>query len=76
MAVDVAPTSVRVVTLLPDNGACISTSRHISQGWVDLRSLTTDMAGTTISGVSTLPAGDDYRLHFVYPEGKYFRSAM
>ncbi|HSO77506.1 MAG TPA: NPCBM/NEW2 domain-containing protein [Bacteroidales bacterium] len=75
MAVDVAPTSVRVVTLLPDNGSIqlISTSRHITQGWVDLRSLTTDMAGTTISGVSTLPAGDDYRLHFVYPRGKYYR---
>ncbi|HUW91533.1 MAG TPA: NPCBM/NEW2 domain-containing protein, partial [Bacteroidales bacterium] len=28
---------------------------------------------TTISGISTLPAGDDYSLQFVYPRGKYFR---
>lgn len=75
MAVDVAPTSVRVLTLLPDNGTIqlISTSRHITQGWVDLRSLTTNTEGTTISGISTLPAGEDYKLHFVYPRGKYYR---
>jgi len=75
MAVDVAPTSVRVLTLLPDNGTIqlISTSRHITQGWIDLRSLNTDESGTTISGISTLPAGDNYSLQFVYPRGKYFR---
>jgi hypothetical protein len=41
MAVDAAPTSCRVLTLLPDDGRIqlISTSRHITQGWVDLVSL-------------------------------------
>lgn len=75
LAVEVPPSSVRVLTLLPDNGEIqlISTSRHITQGWVDLRSLETDASGTVISGVSTLPAGEDYLLHFVYPRGKYFR---
>ena len=36
--VEAAPTSCRVLTLLPDTGKIelLSTSRHITQGWVDL----------------------------------------
>ncbi|NLE35274.1 MAG: hypothetical protein GX622_09235 [Bacteroidales bacterium] len=75
LSLEIMPASVRVLTLLPDNGKIqlVSTSRHITQGWVDLRELRTDEQGTTISGVSSLPAGNEYRLHFAYPRGKYFR---
>jgi hypothetical protein len=74
-AVDVMPTSVRVLTLLPDNGKIqlISTSRHITQGWIDLLSLTTDTGGTNFSGKSTLPGGENYKLSFAHPRGKYYR---
>lgn len=74
-AIEIMPASVRVVTLVPDNGKIqlLSTSRHITQGWVDLRELHSDEQGTVISGVSTLPAGNEYSLHFAYPRGKYFK---
>ncbi len=74
-AVEIMPASVRVVTLVPDNGKIqlVSTSRHITQGWIDLRELKSDEQGTVISGKSTLPAGNEYKLHFAYPRGKYYR---
>ena len=74
-ALEIMPASVRVLTLVPDNGKIqlVSTSRHITQGWVDLRELRSDEQGTVISGVSTLPAGNEYKLHFACPRGKYFR---
>ncbi len=73
-AIEIMPASVRVVTLVPDNGKIqlVSTSRHITQGWIDLRELKSDEQGTAISGVSTLPAGNEYTLHFAYPRGKYY----
>ena len=72
---EIMPASVRVLTLLPDNGRIqlISTSRHITQGWVDLRELNTNGDGTVINGISSLPSGENYKLHFVYPRGKYFK---
>ena len=75
IAIDIPPTSVRVLTLLPDNGQIqlISTSRHITQGWVDLQSISADVAGKSISGVSNVPDGENYKLHFVYPRGIYYR---
>jgi hypothetical protein len=75
IGLEVLPASVRVLTLLPDNGKIqlISTSRHITQGWVDLRKLTSDEQGMVINGVSTLPAGNDYKLYFACPRGKYYR---
>ncbi len=74
-AIEIMPASVRVVTLVPDNGKIqlVSTSRHITQGWVDLRELHSDDQGTVISGVSTLPAGNEYKMHFAYPRGSYYR---
>ncbi|MHC1730623.1 MAG: NPCBM/NEW2 domain-containing protein [Bacteroidales bacterium] len=75
IGLEIMPASVRVLTLVPDNGKIqlISTSRHITQGWVDLRDLRSDDQGTVISGTSTLPAGNEYKLHFAYPRGKYYR---
>ena len=71
MAVDLPPTSCRVLTLLPDNGRIqlISTSRHITQGWVDLVSLNQNAAGDVFDGTSRLIKDDPYELHFVFPRG-------
>jgi len=71
MAVPLAATSCRVLTLLPDNGRIqlLSTSRHITQGPVDLTRLTTDAAGTGFTGSSTVVKNDPYRLTFAFPRG-------
>jgi NPCBM/NEW2 domain/Melibiase/Alpha galactosidase C-terminal beta sandwich domain len=74
MAVDVAPTSCRVLTLLPDNGRIqlISTSRHITQGWVDLASLDQNATGDSFTGTSKVVKNDPYELRFVFPRGTNF----
>lgn len=73
MAVDLAPTSCRVLTLLPDDGRIhlVSTSRHITQGWVDLLELTE--GASTLKGRSHVIKGDPYELAFAYPRGRNFR---
>jgi len=75
LSLTINPTSCRVVTLLPDNGEIqlISTSRHITQGWVDLLSFTSKEKGTRLSGISKIPGGDPYILSFVYPRGENFK---
>lgn len=69
MAVPTAPTSCRVLTLLPDNGGIqlISTSRHITQGPVELKRLT--QSGNIFKGTSHIIKNDPYQLSFVYPAG-------
>ena len=71
MAVDVSPSSCRVLTLLPDSGkiALISTSRHITQGWIDLSALKPNAAGDSYSGTSRVVKDDPYELRFVFPRG-------
>ncbi len=75
ISLEIMPASVRVLTLVPDNGKIqlVSTSRHITQGWIDLRELRSDKQGTAISGVSTLPSGNNYKLYFACPRGEYYR---
>jgi hypothetical protein len=70
MAVPTASTSVRVLTLLPDDGKVqlISTSRHITQGPVDLASLRQN--GDVFTGTSRLVKEDAYQLSFAFPPGK------
>jgi hypothetical protein len=72
MAVDVQPTSVRVLTLLPDNGAVqlISTNRHITQGWVDLEQVDVGGDGMVFEGRSKAIKDDPYELTFAFPRGK------
>jgi hypothetical protein len=74
MALDVPPTSCRVLTLLPasDKIQLVSTSRHITQGWVDLAALNTDDEGTTFTGKSRVIKGDPYELRFAFPRGRNF----
>ena len=72
MALDLAPTSCRVLTLLPSNGKIrlISTNRHITQGWVDLVELKYSDAEMTYSGKSNIIKNDPYELRFVFPRDK------
>src|SRR5262245_33146064 len=74
MTVAVPPAGVRVLTLLPslDRPQLISTSRHITQGWVDLVELTYDEAATAYTGKSRVIRGDKYELRFVFPRKQNF----
>ncbi|MGC8653761.1 MAG: alpha-galactosidase [Candidatus Kryptoniota bacterium] len=69
------PASCRVLTLLPDNGQIrlISTSRHITQGWLDLRSAEYNPTTKTYKGRSAVVRNDPYTLTFVFPQGKNFK---
>jgi hypothetical protein len=75
MTVALAPTSTRVLTLLPssDKIQLISTSRHITQGWLDLVTLNHNDSANTYSGKSNVVKNDPYELRFVFPRGKNFR---
>lgn len=74
MMVDAAPTSCRVLTLVPatERIELVSTSRHMTQGWVDLVSLQASPDGTAWSGRSKLVKQDPYQLRFAFPVGKHF----
>ncbi len=70
LAVELPPTSCRVLTLMKDEGAIqlLSTSRHITQGWVDLLRL--ESGAGLLSGASRVIRGDPYELHFAFPRGR------
>lgn len=75
MSVDLPPTSTRVLTLLPgtEKIQLISTSRHITQGWVDLVALNQSNSTNSFTGKSNVVKDDPYELQFVFPRGKNFR---
>jgi len=72
VSIDVGPASTRVLSLVPatDQIQLVSTSRHITQGWVDLISQTS--SGNRYSGKSKLIRNDLYNLRFAFPRGKNF----
>jgi NPCBM/NEW2 domain-containing protein/melibiase-like protein/fibronectin type III domain protein/alpha galactosidase C-like protein len=74
ISVDLAPTSSRVLTLLPegDHPQLISTSRHLTQGWVDLVSQGYNPTTNSYRGKSKVVRNDPYELRFVFPLGKNF----
>jgi hypothetical protein len=63
MAVPTAPTSCRVLTLVPDNGRI----QHITQGPVELMKLS--QSGDAFKGTSHVIRDDPYRLSFAFPRG-------
>lgn len=71
MVVPTPPTSCRVLTLLPatDQIQLISTSRHITQGPVDLAEVSQSRGGDLFRGTSRLVRNDPYQLSFVFPRG-------
>jgi hypothetical protein len=74
MTFNLSPTSCRVLTLIPspEKVQLISTSRHITQGWVDLVALNSNTANT-FTGKSNVVKNDPYELRFVFPRGRNFK---
>jgi hypothetical protein len=74
LSVPVVPTSCRVLTLLPcaDRVQLVSTSRHITQGWVDLIDTSANASGTEQRGTSRVVKDDPYEIRFAFPPGNNF----
>ena len=71
IALTLEPTSCRVLALVPmeDRPQIVSTSRHITQGWVDLMETTYDEKTQTYSGTSRVVKNDPYEIRFAFPRG-------
>ena len=69
LRMDVPAGSCRIVALAPEPSAprVISTSRHISQGMVDVLREVWDAQKNELSGASRVVAGDPYELRIVLP---------
>jgi hypothetical protein len=69
--IDVPPADVRVLALVPMESlpVVVSTSRHITQGWVDLRALSAQATdtGVVLIGRSHVIGGDSYTLTIGLP---------
>jgi hypothetical protein len=74
ISLELLPASTRVLSLVPatDQIQLVSTSRHITQGWVDLVSQKFDPVRNRFSGRSKLIRNDPYTLWFAFPRGKHF----
>jgi Alginate lyase/NPCBM/NEW2 domain/Melibiase len=74
ISLELLPASTRVLSLVPANDQIqlVSTSRHITQGWVDLISQRFDPARNVYSGRSRVIRNDPYDLWFAFPPGKQF----
>lgn len=73
--IDLAPTSCRVLSLVPDNGEIqvVSTNRHITQGWIDLVAMNYNQNNASITGRSNVIKNDSYEIRFAFPKGKNFK---
>ncbi len=69
LTADVPPSSCRIVAIRPvqDRPQLISTSRHVTQGVIDVLAETWDAAGGVLSGASLVVADDPYELRIVAP---------
>lgn len=74
ISVDVSPASARVLTLLPqaEHPQLISTSRHLTQGWVDLVTQKYNPKTNSYHGRSKVIRNDPYEVRFVFPRGQNF----
>jgi len=72
--VTIPPAGVRVLTLVKDNGQpqLISTSRHLTQGWVELEALSYEPDNRVIRGRSRVIKGDPYELRFAFPRNERY----
>ena len=72
IALDLAPTSARVLALVPatQHAQLVSTSRHITQGWIDLVEEKYDAAKNSYAGRSKVVRNDPYELRFAFPRDK------
>lgn len=69
---EIAPGSCKVLSLreITDKPVVVSTSRHITQGIVDITSEKWSGWGKKLSGKSLLVASDPYEIRIVVPTGK------
>lgn len=67
----------RVIAVNPidEHPVLVSTSRHITQGLVDVLAEKWDAQSKTLSGKSKVVAGDFYELRIALPAGKHFKPA-
>lgn len=72
ISIELLPASTRVLALVPatDQIQLVSTSRHITQGWIDL--VSHELRGNRYLGKSRLIKNDPYNLWFAFPRGKHF----
>lgn len=70
-ALTLEPCASRVVAVRRKTGLpqILSTSRHLSQGALELHNVTYDQESMVLSGVSDVIAGDDYNIYVYVPEG-------
>lgn len=71
LSLTLAPASCGVLSLVArsDHPQLVSTSRHVTQGIVDVLSEKWDARTLTLEGRSNVVAGDPYELRLVVPEG-------
>jgi hypothetical protein len=74
--VTVPPASCKVIALRTANGtpSVVSTSRHITQGIIDLADEHWDDASKTLSGTSRVVGGDPYEIRIALPEGDNYKT--
>ncbi len=72
LSAELPAASCRVLAVQPvsDRPQLLSTSRHVTQGMVDVRSETWDMSTHTLSGISRVVGADPYELRIVVPIGE------
>ena len=77
LQVTVPPRSCRILALRPraDRPQLLSTSRHVTQGIVDMRDERWDQASRALSGLSQILGGEDYELRIVVPRSETWRVA-
>jgi len=71
LSVTLPPHACQIIALRPmvDHPFVLSTSRHVTQGMIDLKEENWDPATRTLSGKSQVVAGDPYELRIVNPNG-------
>jgi hypothetical protein len=69
LASTLPPHSCQIIALRPmlDHPFVLSTSRHVTQGMIDLSGETWDAASNVLSGTSQVIAGDPYEIRVVIP---------
>ena len=75
IALTIPPTSCRVLSLVPVRRSIqlVSTSRHITQGWVDVESASFDSVALIYRGTSRVVGKIPYELRFAFERGRNFR---
>ena len=72
----IPPHGCRILALCPvrDHPVLISTSRHVTQGVVDVHDERWDENTLTLAGSSTVVAGDRYEMRIVLPTGRSLKA--